>query len=255
MYHETTRETLIRTYRIPEDYHAIDAAILLGEWNPALGLARWRERLSEIIFPFPFHNLIFGKRDRGRIAFGIAYGATFAADMARFCQLMGARRIIQIGYFGGLQPHMRRADLLVPTEAIRQDGASDAYLPAETRLLASQSLCARLSAVASTEGARVHQLPQLTIAGGILSETREQIAEWSARGYGGVDLETAATFAIAHRYGLEYAAILMCSDVVVESDTLFNPHTDDDARARYERCRKIMEETALAAACEASTEP
>lgn len=38
MYHETTRKMLIRTYRIPEDYHAIDAAILLGEWNPAPGM-------------------------------------------------------------------------------------------------------------------------------------------------------------------------------------------------------------------------
>lgn len=247
MYHETTRETVIKTYKLPEDY-SIDAAVILGIWNPIGAMTRWRERFTDVHQPAPFHNLIFGQRDGRRIGFGVAYGPTFAADLARFCQLMGARKLIQIGFYGGLQPDMKRADFIVPTEAIRGDGASDVYLPRETRLFGSAELSDHLVTALTEAGATVHRLPQLSIVGGILSETREHIAEWSALGYGGVDLETATTFAIAHRYGLDCASMLLCSDVVVEGDTLFHAHADEEARERYERHRLLMEEIALAAA-------
>lgn len=247
MYHDTTRETVIKTYRLPENY-SIDAAVLLGIWNPEQAMMRWREHFTDVHQPAPFHNLFFGQRDGRHIGFGVAYGPTFAADVARFCQLMGARKLIQIGFYGGLQPNMKRADFIVPTEAIRGDGASDAYLPRETQVFASTTLSDHLAAMLTESGATVHRLPQISIVGGILSETREHIADWSGRGYGGVDLETATTFAIAHRYGLECAAMLLCSDVVVEGDTLFHAHADEEARERYERHRLLMEEIALNAA-------
>jgi uridine phosphorylase len=247
MYHETTRETLIKHFELADE-HAIDAGIILGIWNPERAMARWRDYLSNVVAPPQFHNLIFGERDGRRIGFGVAYGATFAADLARFCQLLGARTLIQIGFFGGLQPNMRRADFIVPTQSIRGDGASDVYLPRGEPLFASFRLSESIATEVQGLGSDVHRMPQLSIVGGILSETREQIAEWSACGYGGVDLETATTFAVAQRFGLDRAALLLCSDVIVEGDTLFHA-ADDDTRERYERNRLIMEDVALKVVC------
>jgi purine-nucleoside phosphorylase len=61
----------------------------------------------------------------------------------------------------------------------------------------------------------------------------------------GVDLETAATFAVAHRFGMACASVLVCSDVVVAGDSLLKVDGREEARARYRRATTVMEEAVL----------
>jgi uridine phosphorylase len=231
--------------------------VILGRWHPQEPLTRWREYLSDAHAPDNvWHNALFGVHGGKRVAFAVVYGPTMAADVARAFQLLGVRALVQIGYYGGLQRGMKRGDFILPTEAIREDGASHAYLPQDQRVHADAGLHAHLAAQINTrcdalaaefpDSARsvIHALPHLTIAGGILSETREQIAAWGALGYGGVDLETATTFSVAHRFGVPCAAVMVCSDVVAEGDSLFVREVGD-ARARYLRAQRVMEEAVL----------
>jgi uridine phosphorylase len=243
MYHETTREILARNFQLPDEF-ALDAGIVYGSVSAVQTVERWCGYLTNVHAPRQFNHLIVGEHHSQRIGLAVVYGAPFAADFARAFQILGARMLLQLGYFGGLQPGLRRADFIVPTEAIRMDGASDTYLPGSERLFASEELSQHIARQLTENSATVHRLPQLTIAGGILSETREHIAGWSARGFGGVDLETATTFAVAQRFGLLRAAILMCSDVIVEDDSLFM-HLEGESREHYLNSRTLMEETAL----------
>ena len=246
MYHETTRTTLTDMFKLPGDYE-MDTGIILGRWHPAEPMQRWRDYLSNVSEPeHVWHNALFGTYNNKQVGFAVVYGATMAADVSRAWQILGAKQLIQIGYYGGLQTGMQRGDFIVPTEGIRMDGASDAYLHPEVRVHASADLNRAIATHLGNEtDVVIHSLPQLTIVGGILSETREQIAAWSKAGYGGVDLETAATFAVAHRFGLPCAAMLICSDVVIDGDTLFTRSTNE-LRLRYKRSEALMERVALA---------
>jgi purine-nucleoside phosphorylase len=245
MYHETTRATLTALFKLPADYE-MDAGIILGRWHPHEPMQRWRAYLSDVHEPsHTWHNAMFGTYQSTRIGYAVVYGATMAADVARAWHILGAKKLIQIGYYGGLQAGMQRGDFIVPSEGIRMDGASDAYLHPEVRVHATEALHAEaIAQLRRTPDTTVHLLPQLTIVGGILSETREQISAWSARGYGGVDLETAATFAVAQRFGMACAAMLICSDVIVEGDSLFH-RTEGEVRDRYKRAELLMEDVAL----------
>ena len=208
------------------------------------------QRFVEILGPLttvaePF--IVFKNYKGKSLGIGITYGPTMNADCVRFMQILGARRIIQIGYYGGLQSHMQRADFNLVSEAIREDGASDSYLEKNVALPATTTLVASLAT--HCVGHPVHRLPQLSIVGGILSETAEQISAWSNRGYGGVDLETATTFAVARRFGIDHAALLLCSDVVVSGDSLLQRISNADLREKYETRRKLMFGSAIEVAC------
>jgi uridine phosphorylase len=176
------------------------------------------------------------------VGIGITYGATMNVDVLRFFQILGARRVVQCGYFGGLQQHMRRADFMVPSQFIRHDGGSDAYLPREVAPAMSALLTEAL--LAKLAGHPVHRLPQLSIAGGIASETQQHIDDWSAAGYGGVDLEFASTAAVCHRYGMAFTGLLLCSDVPVANESIFGPF-EGEARRIYEERRQLMFKTAV----------
>ncbi|MCL5997692.1 MAG: hypothetical protein M1546_16790 [Chloroflexi bacterium] len=243
MYHDTTRATLIKRYGLPEN-DALDVGVLLGALNPLNSIARWQTYLSNTCLMGRFDHVLLGECGGVRIGFAVVYGPTFAADFARIFQILGAKTLIQIGAYGGLQPEMRQGDILVPTESIRQDGASDAYLPDGERLYASEDLSESICAELRVAGATCYRLPQLTICGGVFSETEAHIRTWGSCGYGGVDLETAATFAIAQRFGLRRAAILVCSDVIAVGNTVFHER-DADTAQRYQRGKELIHEVSL----------
>ena len=245
MYHETSRSDLNHHFSFEPDF-SIDAAVMLGTSMVPQAIERFAAMVTKIrTVAEPF--LIFAEHNGKSVGIGISYGATMNADSMRFMQILGAQKVVQIGYFGGLQPFMERADYNLVSEAIRLDGASDAYLSREVTLPASQQLSAALAEAVA--GHTVHRLPQVSIVGGILSETVEHINTWSQLGYGGVDLETATTFAIARRFSLEHAALLLCSDVVISGDSLLHRISDLDMRSKYETRRDLMFRASLDVAC------
>jgi purine-nucleoside phosphorylase len=55
----------------------------------------------------------------------------------------------------------------------------------------------------------------------LLAESRDVIADWSRHGYHGVDMETAATFAVAKSLGaMRVAALIRLDDLVAEEDSI-----------------------------------
>jgi purine-nucleoside phosphorylase len=71
------------------------------------------------------------------------------------------------------------------------------------------------AAVVPVERHAIYSTPAL------LAESREVIADWSRHGYFGVDMETAATFAVAKSIGaIRAAALIRIDDMVAEEDGL-----------------------------------
>ncbi|MCK6564825.1 MAG: hypothetical protein L6Q80_08750 [Dehalococcoidia bacterium] len=68
------------------------------------------------------------------------------------------------------------------------------------------------------------------------------ISDWSRHGYLGVDMETAATFAVAKALGARRAAALIrLDDLVAEEDSIAQPVDRDRLRFLREREREVVD--------------
>jgi uridine phosphorylase len=135
---------------------------------------------------------------------------------------LGAQRLVRVGTCGALAPELELADLIVATEALSADGTSRA-LGAGERVPATSELLAALNASAGPEGARAGPV----VSTDVFYDERDGLErEWSAAGALAVEMETATLYALAARYEVQAAALLLVSDVLhptrvrIEADQL-----------------------------------
>ena len=156
--------------------------------------------------------------------------------------------VVQFGWYGALQEGHGLGDVIVPRHAERQDGVSDWYLAKGILADSTPALSAaivdalRRREVPANEHA-IYSTPAL------LAESREVIADWSRHGYQGVDMETAATFAVAKSLGAaRSAALIRLDDLIAEEDGLAEVLPKERRALLRERERVVVEATLEAVA-------
>ncbi len=154
--------------------------------------------------------------------FGI--GAPAAANRLEDLAAAGVRRFIAIGLAGALQPEMEVGDLVVCTEAVRDDGVSHHYLPGAARVLPTHGLTDQLAGELSRSGRPLHRGPTWTIDAPY-RETVEEIQHYRDLGVLTVEMEAAALAAVAEVRGVEFAAAFTVSDSLAGES--WNPHFAD----------------------------
>lgn len=163
-----------------------------------------------------------------------------AAMQAHTWLAAGVPVVVQLGWFGALQPGTQLGDVIVPRHAERQDGASDWYLPkgilADSSPDLDDAICAHLGRRGISFGRHgIYSTPAL------LAESREVIADWSRHGYQGVDMETAATFAVAKSLGAKRsAALLRLDDLIAEEHSVAQPMARDSRAFLRERECQVL---------------
>lgn len=138
-------------------------------------------------------------------------GAPMAVMLLEQLVALGARRFIYLGFCGALAPSYRIGDGLIPSQAIREEGTSYHYLPADVVPSSSVQLNTILQAAAQAQGLAVGTGPIWT-TDAPFRETPEKIRQLQAAGVHAVDMEMAALFAVALYRGCEIAALLLVSD-------------------------------------------
>jgi len=138
-------------------------------------------------------------------------GAPMAVMLLEQLIVLGARRLLYLGFCGALAPSYRIGDLFLPTHAVREEGTSYHYLPAEVRAGASPSLQTLLYTQAQRLQLAVHQGPIWT-TDALYRETPHKIRQLQQAGVQAVDMEMAALFAVAQYRGCEVGALLIVSD-------------------------------------------
>jgi uridine phosphorylase len=176
-----------------------------------------------------------------RVAVAGCFGGPMAAMHAHtFCGA-GVPVVVQLGWFGALQPGMALGDVIVPRHAERQDGVSDWYLAKGILSDASPDLA---TAIAERIRARDIGVSEHAIYStpALLAESREVIADWSRHGWQGVDMETAATFAVAKALGAQRAAALIrLDDLIAEEDSVAVALARDRRHFIRAREREVLE--------------
>lgn len=128
---------------------------------------------------------------------------------------LGLRRFMSIGTAGCLQRGVAIGDLVLCTEAIRDEGVSHHYLPAEARALPSPGLTERLRQALVETGATLHAGPSWTIDAPF-RETVEEARHYQSLGVQTVEMEASALFAVAAYRRVEIASAFVVSDSLAE---------------------------------------
>jgi DeoD family purine-nucleoside phosphorylase len=142
---------------------------------------------------------------------------------------LGARRLLRVGTCGALETGLALGDLVVATEAIAADGTSRA-LGAGDRVAASPELLAVVIATADAPGHRTYRGPIVT--SDVFYDDRGLEPGWSADGALAVEMEAATLFTLADARGVQAAALLVVSDIVLPERVRIG---SDELRAAEQR--------------------
>lgn len=124
--------------------------------------------------------------------------------------VLGARRVLFFGWTGALQPNLSPGDLVLPDEAISEEGTSRHYSD-ERRPRPSARLLDDLSMGLKEQGHLFKRGPVWT-TDAPYRETINKVQAFQAQGVLGVDMETSAFFTAGAFRGIETAALLIVSD-------------------------------------------
>jgi len=141
---------------------------------------------------------------------GPAVGAPQAVMILEKLIVLGARRVILLGWVGGLSPTLSPGDIILPDEAISEEGTSRHYSD-ETRPRPSYSLLNDLKEGLKQEGLYYRQGPIWT-TDAPYRENIDKLKELQSKGVLGVDMETSALFTVSTFRSIEAAALLIVSD-------------------------------------------
>ncbi len=218
-----------------------DVAVLVGIFDVHEGAERFAAYLErQWRDPDHFPRAWYGEHRGLRVSVTGVFGGPMAALVTHVYCAAGVPAVIQLGWYGALQAGSSLGEVVVPRHAEREDGASDWYLPKGILADASADLAdgvahqLRLRGIEPDRHA-IYSTPA------ILAESREVIADWSRHGWHGVDMETAATFAVAKSLGARRAAALVrIDDLVAEEHSLADPMTREARAIMRDREREVM---------------
>ena len=123
---------------------------------------------------------------------------------------LGARRLVRVGTCGALDSSLALGELLIATDAICDDGTSRA-LGAGGRVGADP----RLTAALRSAGDGVVRAGTVASTDLFYDGRDDQELRWRADGAAAVEMETATLYTLAARRGVQAAAVLVVSDLLL----------------------------------------
>src|SRR5262245_41024361 len=125
---------------------------------------------------------------------------------------LGVRTVLFFGICGSLQPDLVIGDLVVVEEALREEGTSYHYLPADQPAVATPWL---VEAAARQLADLPHRRGLIWTTDAPYRETRTKVRRLAEQGVLGVEMETSAVYALARYRGLEALSVQIVSDQLV----------------------------------------
>ena len=172
---------------------------------------RWKIPVRHVGRMMGDFNLV--RRTQGRVAvlsdFGI--GAPVLASLAEEIIAFGVKRLVVLSWGGALQSDLKVGDVVVCERAIRDEGVSHHYLPAQKYVYADADLTKLIKE--SLDGQDVICAVGSTwTTDAPYRETIAEVRQYQSEGVQTVEMETAALFAIGAARGVPTASVVIASD-------------------------------------------
>jgi uridine phosphorylase len=162
-------------------------------------------------------DLYLLKKSRGKVGvltnFGI--GAPLIAALTEELVAWGVRRFISMSWAGGLQPDLEPGAIVACSRAIRDEGTSHHYLPANKYVRADPELVKNLTGALAIQGHKSTEGTTWT-TDAPYRETRDEILQYQAEGVLVVEMETAALLAVGQARAVQTAAVCVVGDSLAE---------------------------------------
>lgn len=196
-----------------ESLPGVRYAILPGDPARLDRVAVHLEQVQQLAYNREFRSLTGLYKGVPVLAISTGIGGSSAAICVEELHNIGIEAAIRIGSCGALQTGIRLGDLILGCGAIRDDGASKAYVLPEFPAVADHTLLRCCEAAAAALNCRYHVGVIHSHESFYHEENDEQSAYWSRKGALGADMESAALFTVGRLRGMKTASIL--NNVVV----------------------------------------
>jgi uridine phosphorylase len=201
-----------RTVERRADMPARAVACFFGEVLAALASTGRARRLTALRSELGEHPIYELEHEGQRLAvYHAGLGAPLAAGLLEEVIALGAERIVVCGGAGALDRDLVLGHVLVPEDAVRDEGTSHHYLAP------SRTVSADPEAVAAIEGALrrqgvAYRRGRTWTTDAFYRETPDRIARRRAEGCCTVEMEAAALFAVARHRGKKLGVLLYAGD-------------------------------------------
>ncbi len=228
---------------IPED-RSPHAVLLWGTRNLKTRYTTMRERFSRVMdIGSPnglLEDVLIGMLGDTCVAYASVYGAPMASEIVHLFGVLGAQLVIQIGTCGGFGQGLKAGDLFITEEAFCGEGAAQYYKTNGDTVSATETF----SEITHNNPHEISiRRGRLYTTSALFAENRRDIDLWADRGFSAVDMETAASFAVAEHFGMDRGSILAVFDTPDGDDHILA--TDSEKEARRVLAQEAMIEIAL----------
>ncbi|HEY3312241.1 MAG TPA: nucleoside phosphorylase [Anaerolineales bacterium] len=169
-------------------------------------------------------------------------GSPMVVELAEELAAMGAKKMILMTWGGTLQADLHPGDIVICSQAIRDDGASQHYLPPGKHIQADGALVGQLEAAIRSRGAGCTTGITWT-TDAPYRETREEVRQYQAEGVKVVEMESAGLFTIGQVRGIPTASIVVVMDSLASLEWQAPPGLDEIFRSLelvYSACIEVL---------------
>lgn len=159
-----------------------------------------------------FSSLYFLSPRIKRIALvGPAIGAPASVLILEKLIVLGVRNVFVLGSCGSLQDDIKIGDIIIPEEAIREEGTSFHYINDNFVPRASGKMIGLISKICVEQGLN-HEIGKVWTTDAPYRETIKKVEEHKKQDILGVDMELSALFTVASLRKINLGGILIVSD-------------------------------------------
>lgn len=246
MLKELHRDDWLSILNIPET-RIPEALVLRGTRNLKTQYQNYQQYFTNILeVGTPngvLEDVFIGDLDGRSVAYASVYGAPMASEIVHVFGVLGTPLVIQTGCCGALAEGIETGDLFVATAAFCGEGAAQYYEPGGNVIPASTKAQAWLAG-ASAATVASHS-GQIYTTSALFAEGMAEVEAWFRAGNGAVDMETAATFAVAQYFGMDRASILFTFDNPRQQDHILLDDALKDQRRKIGNAHMIAQALAL----------
>jgi uridine phosphorylase len=165
------------------------------------------------------NTFFLANEHHGRVGVNcLPIGAPGAANQLALQAELGVRRVLSVGTCGALQPDMAPGDVIVVTEAVRDDGTSRHFLAPDERARPDVELTESMRNALGRAGIAFTDRVTWTMDVPF-RETADEIRHYRAHDVATIEMEAAAIFAAAQYYKVRAASVLVVDSVADDAGT------------------------------------
>jgi uridine phosphorylase len=195
--------------------HQVRYALLPGDPGRVEEVAKFLDQPEVIASNREYKTIIGSYKGVRLFVTSTGIGGVSAGIAVEELKNIGVKVMIRIGSCGALQPHLQLGDLVIASGAVRNDGASYAYINKAYPAIPDTDLLFQVINAAKETGTKCYT-GIVRCHDSFYTDKEQDIDRyWSERGILAADMETAALFVIGGLRGIKTASIL---NVVVEKE-------------------------------------